>query len=59
MPIKTGATARLIQPEIRGQVIERRVNQATDEIELLLAWEENGQPVQRWFDADLLEEVQP
>lgn len=59
MAIKTGTTVRLIQPEIRGQVIERRINPSTDELELLVEWDEGGQPVRRWVDADQLEEVQP
>lgn len=57
MAIKTGATVRLIQPEIRGQVLDRRISKATDELELLVQWTENGQPVQRWIDEDLLEAV--
>lgn len=58
MPIKTGATARLKPPpEIRGTVVERRINPATDELELLLEWSEGGEPLRRWFDADQLEEV--
>ncbi len=56
--MKAGSTARLIQPEIKGEVKERRINPATDELELLLEWtDEAGQRVQRWFDADKLEEV--
>lgn len=58
MPLKTGATVRLIQPEIRGQVVERRINPQSDELELLVEWDEGGQPVRRWIDADQLEEVQ-
>lgn len=56
MAIKTGATVRLIQPEIRGQVIDRRISPA-DEIEALIEWQEDGQAVRRWIDADKLEEV--
>ncbi len=59
MPIKTGATVRLIQPEIRGHVIERRIHPETDEVECLVEWTEADQPVRRWIDADRLEEVQP
>ena len=58
MPIKTGATVRLIQPEIRGQVIDRRVSPA-DEIEALIEWQEDGQAVRRWIDTDKLEQVTP
>jgi len=57
MPIKTGATVRLIQPEIRGQVIDRRISPA-DEIEVLVEWQEAGNPVRRWLDADLVEAVE-
>ena len=55
--MKTGSTVRLIQPEIRGLVKERRINPVSDEIELLVEWSEDGQPVRRWIDADLIEEV--
>lgn len=53
--MKTGTPVRLIQPVIAGVVKERRINPATDELELLVEWQENGQPVQRWYDADQLE----
>lgn len=57
--MKTGDTVRVIQPEIRGQVKERRINPETDELELLVEWAEDGEPVARWFDADMLQEVTP
>ncbi len=54
--MKAGTTVRLIQPEIKGQVKERRINPTTDELELLVEWTDaDGQIVQRWFDADHLE----
>lgn len=56
MALKTGSTVRLIQPEIRGEVIERRISN-DDELELLVEWQEDGQPVRRWIDADRVEEV--
>jgi len=56
MALKTGAAVRLIQPEIRGEVIERRISN-DDELELLVEWQEDGQPVRRWIDADRVEEV--
>jgi len=59
MTIKAGATVRLIQPELRGIVIERRINPATDELEALVEFDESGQPVRRWIDTDRIEEVQP
>lgn len=59
--MKTGSTVRLIQPEIRGQVMERRINPTTDELELLVEWTEaeGAEPITRWFDADALQEVTP
>ena len=57
MALKTGSTVRLIQPEIRGEVIERRISN-DDELELLVEWQEDGQAVRRWIDADKVEEVQ-
>lgn len=53
--MKAGSTVRLIQPVIEGVVKDRRINKATDELELLVEWEEGGQAVQRWFDADQLQ----
>jgi len=34
--MKTGSTVRLIQPEIKGQIKERRLNPSTDELEALV-----------------------
>jgi len=59
MTIKAGAPVRLIQPELRGVVIERRINPATDELEALVEFDEGGQAVRRWIDTDRIEEVQP
>lgn len=59
MSIKAGATVRLIQPELRGVVLERRIHPDTDELEVLVQFDEAGQPVQRWIDADRVEEVKP
>lgn len=56
--MKTGTTVRVVQPVIEGEVKERRINPATDEMELLVAWTENDQPVQRWFAADQLQPVE-
>lgn len=55
--MKTGTLVRLVQPEIRGRIAERRINPVTDEIELLVEWQEDGQAVRRWLDADKLEIV--
>lgn len=53
--LKSGTPVRLIQPEIRGIVKQRRVHPETEEDEVLVEWQEQGQPVQRWIDADLVE----
>lgn len=54
--MKAGTPVRLIQPVIQGLVKERRINPATDELELLVEWTDAaGQLVQRWFEADQLE----
>lgn len=55
--MKTGTLVRLVQPEIRGRIAERRINPVTDEIEVLVEWQEDGQAVRRWLDADKLEIV--
>lgn len=56
--MKAGSTVRLIQPEIRGEIKERRLNPATDELEALVEWTDaSGAKVQRWFDLNQLEEV--
>lgn len=58
--IKRGATVRLVQPEIAGPVLDRRINPDTDEIELLVAFAgADGEHQQRWFPAGQLEIVQP
>lgn len=56
MAIKIGATVRLVQPEIRGQVVDRRIS-PEDELEILLEWQENSEPVRRWIDLDRVEEI--
>ena len=56
--MKNGTPVRLIQPEIRGVVTERRINKLTDELELKVEWfNAEGQPVARWFDNSQLEAV--
>ncbi len=54
--MKTGTTVRVVQPVIEGVVKNRRINPA-DELELLVEWAEDGQPVERWFAADQLQPV--
>lgn len=59
MSLKAGATARLVQPEVQGLIAGRRINDTTDDIELLLQWtDSDGQPQQRWFPESQLQEVQ-
>jgi hypothetical protein len=53
--MKTGSTARLIQPEIKGQVLKRQVN--NDEVECLLEYEQGGETHRKWVPEALLEEV--
>ncbi len=49
MPIKTGDTARLIQPEIKGAVLKRRISPA-DQTEVLLEYQDSdGTTQRRWF----------
>jgi hypothetical protein len=58
--MKTGAQVRVIQPVIEGSVIARRINPATDDIELLVAYTDAANEChERWFAASQLEEVQP
>lgn len=60
--MKAGTQVRLIQPVIQGEVKERRINPADDELEVLVAYTDaEGQPAARWFRPEQLEqlEVQP
>ena len=58
--MKAGTQVRLIQPVIEGQVKERRINPADDELEVLVAYTDaDGQPAERWFRPEQLQEVQP
>ena len=58
MSIKTGDTARLIQPEIKGTVKRREIG-ADDQTRLLLEWTEpSGEVTQRWFEEHQLEAAQ-
>ena len=55
MPIKTGDTVRLIQPEIKGTV-KKRVIGPDDTTQVLVAFPEpDGTETQRWFDETQLE----
>lgn len=56
MAIKTGDTARLKQPEIKGTVKQRVIDDDTDRIRLKLEYTEpDGTVTERWFDEDQLE----
>lgn len=57
--MKTGTTARLIQPVIQGEVVARRIT-ADDQIEYQLRWvDAAGEEQLRWFAEAQLEEVRP
>lgn len=60
MAFKIGDEIRLVQPEVRGVVVDRRFldSEADDEYEVLFRWEEGGQKVERWIDASKVEGVQ-
>jgi len=56
--MKTGQQVRLVQPVIQGEVKARRINEGTDEIEVLVEFKESGGTVvTRWFDEAQVEEV--
>ena len=59
MAFKIGDEIRLIQPEVRGVVVDRRFLDGEDdaEYEVLFRWAEGGQPVERWIDANKVEGV--
>lgn len=58
MAIKTGDTARLIQPVIQGTV-KKRVIGDDDAVRLLLEFTEaDGQVTERWFEEHQLEAAQ-
>lgn len=57
--MKLGKTVRVVPPpEIVGTVVRRKVD-TDDELRLLVQWKEGDNVVERWFDADALEEVKP
>lgn len=53
--MKAGTKVRVKQPVIAGEVMQRRINPQTDELEARVEWEEGGEKVSRWFDVDMLE----
>lgn len=56
MSVKTGDTARLIQPVVQGTVIKIKFDEDTGEKRALLAWTDaDGTAQERWFPADALE----
>lgn len=56
--MKTGSTVRLIQPEIKGQVLKRQVNPGTDEVEALVEYQQGGETHRAWFPLVRLEPVE-
>lgn len=57
MPIKTGATVRLVQPEIKGRVLKRRIT-PEDSTEVLVEFlDADGVAQRRWFPEAQLEEA--
>lgn len=60
MAIKTGTPVRVIQPEIVGTVVERRIDKGTDEELARVEYiDQAGDEHNRWFPVATLEEVQP
>ena len=58
MAIKKGDTVRLIQPEIKGTVMERTVGD-DDRIKVRVEWTEpSGETTSRWFHEEELEAAQ-
>lgn len=56
MSLKKGDPARLIQPTVQGEVKGRRINDETDQTELLLGWTDAaGDYHERWFAETELE----
>lgn len=60
MSIKTGATVRIVQPEIRGQVVRREIAD-DDQVRALVRYVDpaDGSQHERWFAEAQIEEVQP
>jgi dihydroneopterin aldolase len=56
--MRKGATVKFIPPEIRGEVLKRDINPASDELELLVEYEANGETVRRWFKEEQLQLVE-
>lgn len=58
MSLKKGAKVRLVQPVIEGEVVGGAF--VEDEVQYLVAYtDEHGEPHQRYFPVEKLEEVQP
>lgn len=55
--MKVGDQVEIVQPVIRGVVSQRRFS-PEDELELLVQWDEDGQPVSRWMSAAQLKLVE-
>lgn len=58
MTLKPGTLARLIQPELKGQIKDARWDNKRGVMERLLEFPEpDGSVTERWFDEDQLEPV--
>ena len=56
--MEIGNKARLIQPEIKGEIIDTAFNRNTKKLQHLITWkDETGESQYRWFDEAQLEEV--
>jgi hypothetical protein len=54
--IQVGQQARLIQPEIQGEVTDTRFNKSAGELEHLVSYpDKDGEAQERWFLASELE----
>lgn len=58
MTLRTGDTARLIQPEIKGTVKQRKIGDDDATLVLLEFQDADGQLTQRWFEEQQLEAAQ-
>lgn len=59
MSLEIGATARLIQPEIQGEIVDTQYNKSAKELEHLISWTDaDGEVQERWFLESTLEEVE-
>ncbi|KQV85439.1 hypothetical protein [Rhizobacter sp. Root1221] len=58
MVIKTGARVRQVVPQLEGEVVERRFNEGSEQMEYLVVFvTSDGTPGERWFLQSEVEEV--